>query len=67
MQLPEVKSYRQRLIRAGFTDVSIYDNYKGTYPVYCTALNVTKIVECSVTITQMNATPRLLYFPKYDI
>ena len=65
MQANEVKAFRQRLIRAGFDDISIYDNGNGTYTLYCTAPNGVRIIERSLTVLQMNNIPHLVYFPKY--
>lgn len=35
MQSNIVKAFRQRLIRAGFTDVTIFNCYNGSYYVSC--------------------------------
>jgi len=43
MQPNFIKAFRQRLVRAGFTDIEIYDNYNGRYSVWCTDLNGNKI------------------------
>ena len=67
MQRNEVKAFRQRLIRAGFNDVSIYDNCNGTYTLYCTSPNGVRIIERSLSVVQMNNIPRLVYFPQYGI
>lgn len=67
MQRNEVKAFRQRLIRAGFEDISVYNNCNGTYTVYCTAPDGTKIRLSSVTLEYMNNTPRTVWFPEYGI
>lgn len=67
MQRNEVKAFRQRLIRAGFEDISVYDNFDGTYTVYCTAPDGMKIRLPRVTLEYMNATPRTVWFPEYGI
>ena len=67
MQRNEVKAYRQRLLRAGFTDIFIMDNGNGTYFVSCTAPDGTRIREHRVTIETMCATPKVIYFSEYGI
>lgn len=61
MQLKEVRAFRQRLVRGGFTDISIYNNFNSTYTVYCTSPHNEKIWVV-LSIIQMNAIPRLVWF-----
>ena len=61
MQEKEVRAFRQRLVRGGFTDISIYDNAYGRYTVYCTSWTGEKIRR-NMTIAEMINTPHLVWF-----
>lgn len=56
-----VKAFRQRLKRGGFTEISIYDQFNGTYRVYfCDSSG--KRDSRVMTELQMEGTPRLVWF-----
>lgn len=61
MQNKKVRAFRQRLVRGGFTDISIYDNAYGRYTVYCTSPDGEKIRR-NMTIVEMNNTPHHVWF-----
>lgn len=61
MQSNDVKAFRQRLSRNGFTDISIYDCGDGCFSVNCTSRDGVRIRR-KMTVTQMNATPRVVWF-----
>ncbi|MBE6638692.1 MAG: hypothetical protein E7616_04455 [Ruminococcaceae bacterium] len=61
MQPNFIKAFRQRLVRAGFTDIEIYDNYNGRYSVWCTDLNGNKI-RVNMTKEEIVNTPRVIWF-----
>lgn len=64
MQNNVVKAFRQRLVRFGFTDISIYDEGNGYYRVYCTSSNNKRFNEC-LSLIDMRALPRHVFF-SYD-
>lgn len=61
MQCNAVKSFRQRLSRNGFTDISIYDCGYGRFSVNCTSPSGERIRR-SLTVIQMNNIPHLVWF-----
>lgn len=63
MQNNEVKAFRQRLIRAGFKDISIKYCYDGSgdYRVSCVSPMGTPIHR-RMDILMMRATPRVVWF-----
>lgn len=64
MQDNIVKAFRQRLIRAGFTDISIYDLhycYPGYYDVDCISPNG-EIIHRRLSLLKMSVIPRLVWF-----
>lgn len=64
MQNKVVKAFRQRLVRAGFTDISIYNNYRGTYYVRCVSPEG-KAIQVQLTETQLDNIPRVVWFDDY--
>lgn len=61
MQNNAVKAFRQRLVRGGFTDISIFDVGNDEYVVYCTDREG-KDIRKRLTIAQMDNIPRTVYF-----
>ena len=61
MQNNEVKAFRQRLVRAGFTDICIFDCYNGLYQVYCTFPDGKRINK-KMSIEEICNTPRVVWF-----
>lgn len=61
MQSNDIKAFRQRLVRAQFTDISIYDNGYGFYTVYCISPKGEKI-QRRMSITEIRNTPRIVWF-----
>ncbi|MBO5395391.1 MAG: hypothetical protein J6A97_00755 [Clostridia bacterium] len=61
MQRNEVKAFRQRLVRAGFTDICIYEQFTGDYIVSCRSSTGDRINKV-MTIAKMNNTPRVVWF-----
>ncbi len=61
MQRSEVKAFRQRLVRAGFKDICIYEQFLGVYIVSCRSEYGERINKV-MTIGQMNNTPRTVWF-----
>lgn len=64
MQNNVVKSFRQRLVRGGFTDISIYDNYRGKYYVRCVSPEG-KSIQVQLTEVEMDNIPRTVWFDNY--
>ena len=64
MQINEVKAFRQRLVRAGFFDVWIFNRYDGTYSVECSRLEngMVKYYKRVLTVVEMDALPRVVWF-----
>lgn len=56
-----VKAFRQRLKRGGFTEISIYNQYNGTYRVYFSDRDGNRVSR-EMTEIQMNNTPHLVWF-----
>lgn len=63
MQENFVKAFRQRLVRAMFTNIRIDNLYNGFYLVSCVSRDGEHI-RCKMTPVEMNATPRLVWFDK---
>ncbi len=61
MQNNVVKAFRQRLIRGGFSDISIYYCGNGEYIVYATDSNCVTFRR-RLNEIQMNAIPRIVWF-----
>ena len=61
MQDNFVKAFRQRLVRGGFTNISIYDYDDGTYVVRCFDRTGKRFCE-RITEQKMRNIPRLVYF-----
>lgn len=61
MQANFIKAFRQRLVRAGFTDIRIYDDYNGRYTVWCTDPGGKKI-RASMTQGEIENTPKVVWF-----
>lgn len=61
MQSNDIKAFRQRLLRAGFRDVSIYDNAYGRYTVYCTS-PIGEKIRRNMTLEEIRNTPRTVWF-----
>lgn len=56
-----VKAFRQRLKRAGFTDISIYSQFNGSY--FVSFRDKAGKCDCrEMTEIQMNNTPHLVWF-----
>lgn len=64
MQNKNVKAFRQRLVRAGFVDISIYKNYRGIYYVRCVSPEG-KSIQVQLTEIEMNYIPRIVWFDDY--
>ena len=60
MQRNEIKAFRQRLVRAGFYDISIYETYKG-FNLYCYSPDGVKINK-DMSIEEIRNTPHLVWF-----
>lgn len=56
-----VKAFRQRLKRAGFTDISIYNEFNGSYRVFFRD-KTGKFDGRVMTEIQMKNTPHLVWF-----
>lgn len=69
MQRNEVKSFRQRLVRAGFFDISIFERSDSTYTVYCSRYEKGSIVNYRerMSIERMNNTPRVVWFENSSV
>lgn len=61
MQDNIIKAFRQRLIRHGYYDISIYDNFNGTYSLWFKDSNH-QTVSYVLTLEQMANIPRLVWF-----
>lgn len=61
MQSNVVKAFRQRLVRAGFTDIRIWDNFNGSYDVRCYSPD-NILINKRLTEVQMNCIPRVVWF-----
>lgn len=61
MQSNVVKMFRQRLVSAGFTNISIYDCGYGSYSVNCISPDGV-FIRRRLTEIQMCAIPRLVWF-----
>lgn len=61
MERNEVKAFRQRLVRGGFTDICIYDTFRGQYSVQCVTPQGDRIC-VYLTVEQMKNIPRKVYF-----
>lgn len=62
MQHNDIKAFRQRLIRAGFKDVSIYSNFlESSYSVFCISPNGERIYK-KLTLVQIRNIPRTVWF-----
>ena len=61
MERNEVKAFRQRFVRGGFTNIIIYDTYCGQYSVQCVSPQGDRI-RVYLTIEQMEKIPRKVYF-----
>lgn len=64
MQNNVVKAFRQRLVRGGFTDISIFERYDKSYSVYCTDREYNTI-RAHLTLEQMECIPRIVWFDDY--
>lgn len=60
MQCNEIKAFRQRLVRAGFYDICIYDTYNG-YNLLCYSPDGVRINKV-MTIDEIRNTPRVVWF-----
>lgn len=61
MQCKEVKAFRQRLERAGFTDISIFKEFDGDFIVSCRS-KTGDLINKVLTIPQMQNIPRKVWF-----
>lgn len=61
MQIKEIRAFRQRLVRGGFRDISIFDCGYGFYSVCCTSRYGEKICR-RMSLVEINATPHLVWF-----
>lgn len=61
MQVNEIKAFRQRLVRAGFSNIHIYEYKYGLYHVICTKPNGQK-VDSIFDLAQIRNIPRLVFF-----
>lgn len=62
MQCNDIKSFRNRLIRAGFKDISIYCNYRyDTYSVYCVSPSG-ELIRKNLTLAEIRNIPRTVWF-----
>lgn len=61
MQDNRVKAFRQRLVRAGFTDISIFADGNDQYTVYATDRFGLKYREC-MSVIRMESLPRITWF-----
>lgn len=62
MQQDFIKAFRERLRRAGFTDVRIYKEYYSRYIVWCTGPDGKTEYRALMTKEQIEATPKLVWF-----
>lgn len=64
MQKNEVKAFRQRLVRAGFFDISIFERSDGSYSVYCSRYVDGSIVNYRevMSLERMICIPRVVWF-----
>lgn len=60
MQCNEIKAFRQRLVRAGFYDISIFETYNG-YNLYCYSPDGV-LINKDMTIEEIRNTPRVVWF-----
>ena len=61
MQNNTVKAFRQRLVRAGFTDICISNSYRGYYFFSCISPDGVKIERLLTEIEMINI-PRTVWF-----
>lgn len=61
MQSNIVKAFRQRLVRAGFTDINIYDNFDGSFSVGCVSPQGER-VRRRMFLSQIQNSPRVVWF-----
>lgn len=61
MQNNIVKAFRQRLVRAGFQDIGIYDLGNGCYKV-CVISSTGEYIRRNMTLLEMHNTPRTVWF-----
>lgn len=64
MQNKVVRAFRQRLVRGGFIDISIYSNYRGIYYVRCVDPKG-KSIQVQLTEEHMDNIPRLVWFDDF--
>lgn len=57
-----VKAFRQRLVRNGFENIIIHDNFDGTYYVNVIDRYGTLFIRPKMTELQIRNTPRLVWF-----
>lgn len=64
MQINEVKAFRQRLVRGGFFDISIFERADGSYTVYCSRYEKNEVVNYRehMSVERMINTPRVVWF-----
>lgn len=62
MQHNDIKAFRNRLVRAGFKDISIYNNYRNSsYQIYCVSPSGERIRKI-LTLAQIRNIPRTVWF-----
>lgn len=62
MQSNVVKAFRQRLVRGGFSTISIWERSDGSYFVDCFAPRTFEKISLVLTETQMQNIPRTVWF-----
>lgn len=66
MQSNVVKAFRQRLVRAGFSCISIWERSNGSYCVDCMAPFTFENISVVLTEIQMQNIPRTVWFEDYS-
>ena len=61
MQNNDIKAFRQRLVRAGFTDIRIYDMGFSFYHVLCIS-PIGEKIDKRMYITEIRNIPRTVWF-----
>lgn len=65
MQSNVVKAFRQRLVRAGFSTISIWERSDGSYFVDCFAPKTFEKISLVLSEAQMQNIPRTVWFDDF--
>lgn len=66
MQSNIVKAFRQRLVRGGFSTISIWERSDGSYFLDCFAPRTFEKISLVLTETQMQNIPRTVWFENFS-